>query len=162
MQSLSTHSTLPLTDSHVGESREVEVRVLVEDDQAFRFNLEQESLEDILILHLENGKDCFVHVTGQWVPTCFSQPLERLVRLSSAIRCPSLEGAVTVWPSEQRLSIPRELWRMCDYLFQHATSKVNGDELEKWHLCASSSSSPCYPRRLPSTNILEYSIHDTW
>jgi phosphatidylinositol-bisphosphatase len=41
----------------------------------------REALEDILVLHLENGKDFFLSVQGQYLPTSFGCLLDHLVRI---------------------------------------------------------------------------------
>lgn len=49
-------------------------------------NIAKENLEDILILHLEGGKDVFLTVSGTFLPTSFGQSLEALVKLAHPVR----------------------------------------------------------------------------
>ena len=46
----------------------------------------QSKLEDILVLHLEGGKDFFISVSGNYILSSFGQSLERLVQLHVPIR----------------------------------------------------------------------------
>lgn len=73
-----------------GERIMISITVLVDQRTAPKLNKEPNSLEDILVLHLVNGKDIFVLVSGQYFPTCFGTPLETLVRLASPVRDPKL------------------------------------------------------------------------
>ena len=47
---------------------------------------DQNKLEDILVLHLEGGKDFFISVSGNYILSSFGQSLERLVQLHVPIR----------------------------------------------------------------------------
>ena len=44
----------------IGETCEVMIEVNVDKDTAYLFNSGEEKIEDILVLHLEGGKDLFV------------------------------------------------------------------------------------------------------
>lgn len=46
----------------------------------------KDKLEDILVLHLEGGKDFFISVSGDYVQTSFGHSLESLVQLHMPIR----------------------------------------------------------------------------
>ena len=45
-----------------------------------------ETLEDILVLHLEGGKDMFVSVVGEYLPSSFGSSLETLVHIHTNMR----------------------------------------------------------------------------
>ena len=47
---------------------------------------DQNKLEDILVLHLEGGKDFFISVSGNYIVSSFGQSLDRLVQLHVPIR----------------------------------------------------------------------------
>lgn len=53
---------------------------------ASRFINETEKLEDIIVLHLDGGKDFFISITGNFLQTCFGSSLETLVHVHSYIR----------------------------------------------------------------------------
>ena len=57
-------------------------------------NTGADKIEDILIVHLENGKDYFVSLQGHYLATCFAYPLEvRRVSSCSQSVCLSVVNA---------------------------------------------------------------------
>ena len=60
--------------------------VNVDEDIAPSLNNDHYLLEDILVLHLEKGKDLFITVSGNYLPSCFGSSLETLVHLRTYIR----------------------------------------------------------------------------
>ena len=60
--------------------------VFVDCDTAPTFTSQQNTIDDILVLHLEGGKDFFISVTGNYLPSCFGSSLETLVHLHTYIR----------------------------------------------------------------------------
>ena len=87
---LNKHSTpisvLSHTLSHTVEDAVMLFTVNVDEDTAPGLNNGHDSLEDILVLHLEKGKDFFITVTGNYLPSCFGSSLETLVHLHTYIR----------------------------------------------------------------------------
>ncbi|EAL73184.1 RhoGAP domain-containing protein [Dictyostelium discoideum AX4] len=75
-------------------------------------NSTNESMDDILILHLENGKDYFISISGKFQKTCFGNTLDNLVRYPHPIR-----NNLPIPPEQKKLSIPKELWRIIDYIY---------------------------------------------
>ncbi|KAG0244691.1 Endonuclease/exonuclease/phosphatase [Mortierella sp. GBAus27b] len=69
-----------------GESAKIHLTVMVNNESAPLLNTGKETLEDILILHLEHGKDYFISVAGSYIRTCFGNSLEWLSRLDRPIR----------------------------------------------------------------------------
>ncbi|KAF9978939.1 hypothetical protein BGZ65_006794 [Modicella reniformis] len=59
---------------------------MVNNESAPMLNTGKEMMDDILILHLEHGKDYFISVTGSYIRTCFGNSLEWLSRLDRPIR----------------------------------------------------------------------------
>lgn len=70
----------------IGETVNINLTVMVDNDSAPLLNTGREVMEDILILHLEHGKDYFITVSGSYVRTCFGNSLEWLSRLDRPIR----------------------------------------------------------------------------
>uniref|UniRef100_A0A8C4F714 phosphoinositide 5-phosphatase n=1 Tax=Dicentrarchus labrax TaxID=13489 RepID=A0A8C4F714_DICLA len=126
-----------------GGSVEIELEVFVNRSTAPDLNSGKEQIEDILVLHLERGKDYFISVTGNYLPSCYGtsiralchmrepiqdMPQETLRELVSATMCRaatlkyrlSIEGLNT----EKPLDIPKELWMMVDHLFRNAIKQV--------------------------------------
>ena len=64
----------------------IEFKVHVDEDSAPALTLGRVPLEDILVLHLEKGKDFFISVTGNYLPSCFGSSLDTLVNLHTYIR----------------------------------------------------------------------------
>jgi phosphatidylinositol-bisphosphatase len=105
-----------------GEKARVNFIMLVDNRTAPKLNLGEDKLDDILILHLEKGKDYFVSVSGNYKPTTFAVPLEYLCRLPCPIR--SL-GEKELLPIENQLSVPQVVWRMISFIYEHGTSVEN-------------------------------------
>ncbi|GJQ87262.1 hypothetical protein Trydic_g8772 [Trypoxylus dichotomus] len=92
-------------------------------DIRFEVNLEQHlgKFDDILVLHLENGKDIFISVSGDCQRSCFTTSISVLCRCSLPILLMSPEQ-LRLAESQQSLvlySVPRELWLMVDYLYRN-------------------------------------------
>jgi len=67
------------------------------------------SLDDILVLHLDGGKDYFLALTGQYVRSCFGMTVPQLVTFDQPV-------ANSLPAGERKLWIPKELWRLVDQL----------------------------------------------
>ncbi|KAK9746422.1 Endonuclease-reverse transcriptase [Popillia japonica] len=92
-------------------------------DIRFEVNLEQHlnKFEDILVLHLENGKDIFISVSGDCQRSCFTTSISVLCRCSLPILLMSPEQ-LRLAEAQQSLvlySVPRELWLMVDFLYRN-------------------------------------------
>eukprot|EP00727_Mastigamoeba_balamuthi_P004490 m51a1_g14039 hypothetical protein (712) ;mRNA; f:1170592-1174281 len=98
-----------------GEGTEIKLTVSVDSRSAPALNNGKEKLEDILVLHLENGKDFFVSLSGNYMRSSFGMSLERLLLYPRPVRSshPVAEG------SEEALSIPKELWRIVDWIYRN-------------------------------------------
>ena len=70
----------------VDEEVSLELSVLIDADYAPILNMQSPNLEDILILHLDGGKDFFVSVIGNYLISCFGSSLETLIHLHTYIR----------------------------------------------------------------------------
>ncbi|CAO3567765.1 unnamed protein product [Mortierella alpina] len=69
-----------------GESARIHLTAMADNESAPMLNMGKETMEDILILHLEHGKDYFITVSGSYIRTCFGNSLEWLSRLDRPIR----------------------------------------------------------------------------
>lgn len=70
----------------------VELEVFVNKSTATRLNSGEEKLEDILVLHLVRGKDYFLSVTGNYLPSCFGSPIHTLCYMREPIQDMSAES----------------------------------------------------------------------
>ncbi|KAJ5089141.1 Endonuclease/exonuclease/phosphatase [Penicillium argentinense] len=110
--SAGSHTLLP------GEVANVELTAHVRCIEHVRLlNLRKTKLEEILVLHVDNGRDHFISVCGRWLPTCFGCSVDELTRMPEA-GARSLASTDAPIPSkdntEVRLSAPRELFRLTE------------------------------------------------
>lgn len=66
----------------------VQVRLTVNCDVSSmaKLNRNEAAIDEVLVLHLENGKDYFISLTGTFVPTCLCRTLDDLVRTPQPVR----------------------------------------------------------------------------
>ncbi|XP_076213369.1 type II inositol 1,4,5-trisphosphate 5-phosphatase isoform X2 [Aptenodytes patagonicus] len=112
----------------------VELEVFVNKSTATHLNSGEEKLEDILVLHLNRGKDYFLSVTGNYLPSCFGSPIHTLCYMREPIQDVSAESIrkLTLMPlemsddavqAEKPMDIPKELWMMVDHLYRNASQQ---------------------------------------
>jgi hypothetical protein len=90
-------------------------------------NLKKVKLEEILVLHVDNGRDHFISVSGHWLPTCFGCSVDELTRMPEAgARSLAENGTSTLSQddTEVRLSAPRELFRLTEAISELAERSV--------------------------------------
>ncbi|XP_061091151.1 inositol polyphosphate 5-phosphatase OCRL isoform X1 [Conger conger] len=68
------------------ETQEICLEVLVNKDSVTLLNSGEDSIQEILVLHLDQGKDFFLTVSGTYLPSCFGTSLETLCRMKKPIR----------------------------------------------------------------------------
>ncbi|MBN3294257.1 I5P2 phosphatase, partial [Polypterus senegalus] len=115
-----------------GAKLEIELEVFVNKTTATKLTSQEEKLEDILILHLERGKDYFVPISGNYLPSCFGSSLQALCYMREPIQDmpPELIQQFTLMPLhqqiepsdtlEKQLDIPKELWMLVEHLYRNA------------------------------------------
>ncbi|XP_056327789.1 inositol polyphosphate 5-phosphatase OCRL isoform X2 [Danio aesculapii] len=114
------------------EKIEIFLEVYVSKDSVTLLNSGEDNIEDILVLHLDRGKDYFITVSGNYLPCCFGTSLETLCRMKKPIReIPItklidlekarmtflLDGAGT---EDKPLKIPKEVWLLVNHLYTKA------------------------------------------
>lgn len=99
-----------------GESTEIVFVTLVDKMTAPSLNSNKEKLDDILILHLENGKDFFISVSGTYMKSSFGCSLAELVRYPQPIRDSTPMPEIEKF---SKLRVPKELWRIVDYIYKN-------------------------------------------
>lgn len=72
--------------SRTDETLEIYLEVYVSKDSVTLLNSREDSIEDILVLHLDRGKDYFITISGNYLPSCFGTSLEALCRMKKPIR----------------------------------------------------------------------------
>lgn len=106
-----------------GEKCDINLEVYVDKKTACKFNSGEDKLYDILVLHLEGGKDIFITVTGTYERSCFGSSMEALAHISLPIREIPI-GRLVELESNKNLSqepypIPKEIWYLVDKLYRH-------------------------------------------
>lgn len=69
-----------------GASVDVELEVFVNRSTAPKLNSGAEEIEDILVLHLERGKDYFIPVTGNYLSSCYGTSILSLCNLKEPVQ----------------------------------------------------------------------------
>ncbi|XP_057305735.1 inositol polyphosphate 5-phosphatase OCRL-like [Hydractinia symbiolongicarpus] len=122
-----------------GDVLEIELSVMVDKLSAPMVTVGNCILDDILVLHLVDGKDFFVPLSGVYTPSVFGSSLEALVRIYGPIRQVPMDSLIQlesiasvfdstdgVFPdSTEPLEIPKELWLLIDHLFKHGMTQEN-------------------------------------
>ncbi|KAL4657552.1 type II inositol 1,4,5-trisphosphate 5-phosphatase isoform X1 [Arapaima gigas] len=118
-----------------GSTVDIELEVFVNRSTATELNLGYQQIEDILVLHLDRGKDYFILITGNYLPSCFGTPLHTLCLLREPIQEMPLETIKELVSSstlnieemnmtaEKPLDIPKEIWMMVDHLYRNASKQ---------------------------------------
>ncbi|EKV12408.1 Phosphatase family protein [Penicillium digitatum] len=124
-----SHTLLP------GEVANVDITAYVRSIEHVRLlNIGKVKLEDIIVLHVDGGRDHFISVHGHWLPTCFGCSVDELTRMPEA-GARSLAKSNTPHPSstagskEIRLSAPRELFRLTE-----AISELTERAVAEWSM----------------------------
>lgn len=65
---------------------DVELEVFVNRSTAPKLNSGVEEIEDILVLHLERGKDYFIPVTGNYLSSCYGTSILSLCNLKEPVQ----------------------------------------------------------------------------
>ncbi|KAH9425493.1 hypothetical protein DERP_006101, partial [Dermatophagoides pteronyssinus] len=122
---------------------------------AYRFNYGLETLSDTLVLSLIGGKDIFITISGDYHLSCFGCSLETLVQMEKTISSITLkefqqkygdyklpkqldyhERLINIYNesmekttknliTNQKLSIPKELYILIDHLYRNGYVNVN-------------------------------------
>ena len=105
---------------HPGEAINVELTIHVDNlDLVRRLSDKVETLEDVLVIRIHNGRDHFLPIRGDWQQSAFGRSIEKLVRIP--------EGGVRRWQHQRpdgsshedegvKWSAPREVFRLTEAL----------------------------------------------
>ena len=103
---------------HPGDAANVVLTLHVNDlDLVRRLGDKVETLEDVLVLRIHNGRDYFLPIRGEWQQSAFGRSIEKLVRIP--------EGGVRRWQQQKpgggshgdegvKWSAPREVFRLTE------------------------------------------------
>jgi hypothetical protein len=75
-------------------------------------------IEDVLVLRVEGGRDHFITVRGNWLPTCFGRSIDELIRVPEGsirkfVSDQHITGAIP-YNSDVHCSAPRELFKLTE------------------------------------------------
>jgi len=106
----------------------LEFTMTIDSFTAQQLNAGREVLDDILILRLENGRDYYITVKGQFARSCFGMSVDELVLYSEPVRnipIDPVERAKKIDPTTatSTLCVPKELWRVIDAIFEKGLSE---------------------------------------
>ncbi|KAG1954443.1 inositol polyphosphate 5-phosphatase OCRL isoform X2 [Pimephales promelas] len=157
------------------EAIEISLEVYVSKDSVTLLNSGEDKIEDILVLHLDRGKDYFITVSGNYLPSCFGTSLETLCRMKKPIReipitklidlgedsCLEKEKSrmYSLFDSsgtdDKPLKIPKEVWLLVNHLYTKACQQEDlfqtpglQDELQSIIDCLDTS----IPESIPGCN----------
>lgn len=116
------------------ETVEITFTCRIDKKTAQNLNSGADSLDDVIILRLENGFDFYIGVTGTYDRSCFGMSLNDLARNSTPVRQTSLpvtfelssqfytpafkdQCAIARAAAPVSSQVPKELWRVVDALF---------------------------------------------
>ncbi|OCT65900.1 inositol polyphosphate 5-phosphatase OCRL isoform X2 [Xenopus laevis] len=123
------------------ETVDISLDVYVSKDSVTMLNSGEDRIEDILVLHLDRGKDYFLTISGSYLVSCFGTSLEALCRIKRPIReipvtklidlgedsfSEKEKSALQMLPVEtdesvdKPLKIPKEIWLLVDHLYKNA------------------------------------------
>lgn len=134
-----------------GSKHFIEIEVLVDESSAAALTYGRDAIDEILILHLENGRDIFLTVSGSYRPSCFGCDLWTLCHSMRPIKDMTIEDlkelsrsqnsvengidALSLSSSSEVLNgggpstpqhaydIPKELWVLVDHIFKYGIEK---------------------------------------
>ncbi|XP_067373820.1 inositol polyphosphate 5-phosphatase OCRL isoform X4 [Channa argus] len=120
------------------EKLEIYLEVYVSKDSVTLLNSGEDTIEDILVLHLDRGKDYFITISGNYLPSCFGTSLETLCRMKKPIREIPITKLIDLgedsYTEKEKskmsflmvdgtstedipLKIPKEVWILVNHLF---------------------------------------------
>ncbi|KAI1898109.1 hypothetical protein AGOR_G00068950 [Albula goreensis] len=123
------------------ETLEIYLEVLVSKDTVTLLNSGEDSIQDILVLHLDRGKDYFLSITGNYLASCFGTSLETLCRMKKPIREIPVTKLIDLeeesfmdqeksqvsfllvessGTEDRPLKIPKEVWLLVNHLYTKA------------------------------------------
>mmetsp|Transcript_18492 Transcript_18492/g.25929 ORF Transcript_18492/g.25929 Transcript_18492/m.25929 type:complete len:463 (-) Transcript_18492:8-1396(-) len=108
-----------------GQKIAIQFTVLIGNKHVALFNSGNEKLEDILILHLDGATDHFISLSGNYLRSCFGMTLNELVRHLNPVRTTSISPKGSMDTQDAVLSIPKEIWRMVDFLYKKGMDTEN-------------------------------------
>ncbi|KAI9267122.1 Endonuclease/exonuclease/phosphatase [Helicostylum pulchrum] len=147
-----------------GEKVVIRFEITIDPTISAPLNRGEQTLHEILILRLENSKDFFISVDGDYVKTCFGVPLEQL----SEVPVPISEAAAknlqmqntgsppsSPVPLLNQINLPKQLWKLMNFLWNPSMFSIESLFLEHGDLIVSTYIKKCLDDQEQfDTNIL--------
>ncbi|ESN96739.1 hypothetical protein HELRODRAFT_67935, partial [Helobdella robusta] len=109
---------------HIGEKFIIQLEVQINSKSVPDWS--SDKIEDILVLHLEGGKDFFITVSGSCLPSFFGLPLTKLVHMLKPVGLNKSRSEEPITKeTDKSLGVPKELWFLVDYLYQRGMDQEN-------------------------------------
>ncbi|KAJ1807665.1 hypothetical protein LPJ75_004753, partial [Coemansia sp. RSA 2598] len=105
-----------------GQDVQLEFSVMVDETTSAPLSARVDDLADILVLHLTRGRDYFIQVQGNYVPSVFGMSLDVLVHCKKAVRHMTRADFEQCLVSGQ-FSVPKCIWSMTDFLSRYAVER---------------------------------------
>ncbi len=102
------------------QSVQITLTVLVDQMTAPDLNTTDGTLEDTLLIILENGPSYTVNIRGKFLRTCFGNSLRNLIHIHGPARNMNPDDLTN--DQRPRLPIPKEIFKMIDYLSRYKRS----------------------------------------
>lgn len=96
-----------------GESRDISFFFYVDSQTGPSLNLQPDRLEDIVVIHVDGGRDHFVHLSGSFRRTPFCQPLSEACAYETSLG-----------DDKRYRRIPETVWRLVDFIIHHGIETV--------------------------------------
>lgn len=89
-----------------GDSLSIRFKLFIDVHTAWRMHRKQQASNkkvplDILVLHVENGRDIFITIIGEYRPSCFGFSVETLARLQQPVYELDLKDILAIVSVEQ-------------------------------------------------------------
>uniref|UniRef100_A0A667ZDK1 phosphoinositide 5-phosphatase n=1 Tax=Myripristis murdjan TaxID=586833 RepID=A0A667ZDK1_9TELE len=108
------------------ETLEIYLEVYVSKDSVTLLNCGEDAIEDILVLHLDRGKDYFITISGNYLPSCFGTSLETLCRMKKPIREIPITKLIDLEDLFQTPGLQEELQNIIDCLDTSIPDSIPG------------------------------------
>lgn len=103
-----------------GESRDISFYFYVDSQTGAALNLEPDRLEDIVVIHVDGGRDHFVHLSGSFRSTPFCRPLSE----ASPYVINEICSLGALGDEQKYRRIPEPVWKLVDFIINHGIESV--------------------------------------
>ncbi len=134
------------------ETMEIFLEVYVSKDSVTLLNSGEDKIEDILVLHLDRGKDYFITVAGNYLSSCFGTSLETLCRMKKPIREIPITKLIDLVSHRPQLLLIR--WTITTGWLRLQKRKLSSFFLCQWKVIITDSSKEFCPQILDKRRLL--------